>query len=107
MTAVTLHWIMRYESSPKDKEPWQRGRRGVLCPKEIDTELAQQLLADSELADDVRYAVHDGRAYCARQHGQDVWNGYPVGWIRVPERLRRGWMNARRIRHRDIRQHWD
>ena len=68
---------MRYESSRKHKEPWQRGRRGALCPKEIDEELAYRLLAESELADDVRYAAHDGRAYCARQHGQDIWHGYP------------------------------
>ena len=98
---------MRYESSPKHKEPWQRGRRGVLCPREIDAERARQLLADSEPVGDVRYAVHGGRAYCARQHGPDLWHGYPVGWIRVPERLRRRWMDEGRVRRRDIRTHWD
>ena len=98
---------MRYESSLKHKEPWQRGRRGALCPREIDAELAQRLLAESEVAGDMRYAVHDRRAYCARQHGPDIWHGYPVGWVRVPERLRRRWMDEGRVRRRDIRAHWD
>jgi len=98
---------MRYESSPKHKEPWQRGRRGVLCPREFDAEHARQLLADSEPDGDVRYAVHEGRAYCARRHGPDDWHGYPIGWIRVPERLRRRWMDEGRVRRRDIRAHWD
>ena len=98
---------MRCESSLKHKEPWQRGRRGALCPREIDSELAQRLLADSEADGDVRYAVHDRRAYCARQHGPDLRHGYPVGWIRVPERLRRKWLDEQRVRRRDIRTHWD
>lgn len=98
---------MRYESSLQHKEPWQRGRRGALCPKEIDAASAQQLLADSGADGDVRYAVHEGRAYSARQHGPDVWHGYPVGWIGVPERIRRKWLDEQRVRRRDIRTHWD
>ena len=40
---------MRYESNPKHKEPWQRGRRGTLCPSDIDQAIARQLLEGSEL----------------------------------------------------------
>ena len=98
---------MRYESSLKHKDPWQRGRRGALCPKGIDAASAQQMLAGSELSDDTRYAVREGKAYCARQHAPDAWHGYPVGWIRVPERLRRRWLDEQRVRRRDIRAHWD
>lgn len=98
---------MRYEGNLKHKEPWQRGRRGALCPKEITSEIAQRLLTESELADDTRYAAYEGKAYCARQHGADVWHGYPVGWVRVPERLRRKWLDEQRVRRRDIKTHWD
>ena len=68
---------MDYESSPKHKTPWQRGNRGALCPGEIDLTTARKLLAESEANGDARYAVHDGRAYCARQHGPNKWHGYP------------------------------
>jgi hypothetical protein len=98
---------MRYEGSLKHKEPWQRGRRGALCPPEIDAAGAQQMLTESELSDQTRYAVREGRAFCARQHAPDVWHGYPVGWVRVPERLRRKWLDEQRVRRRDIRTHWD
>lgn len=78
---------MRYESNPKHGEPWQQGARGTLCPKEIDQATARRLLMESELEGSKRYAVHEGRAYCAQQHGEDVWHGYPVGWRKVPEKL--------------------
>ena len=35
---------MKYESNPKHREPWQRGKRGGLCPKNV-WHLADQLLA--------------------------------------------------------------
>ena len=61
---------MRYESNPKHKEPWQRGRRGTLCPGDIDQAIARQLLEDSELEGGKRYAVHGGKAFCAQDNGQ-------------------------------------
>ena len=69
--------------------------------------MAQRLLADSEANGYARYAAYEGRAYCARQHGHNVWHGYPVGWISVPERLRRRWIEEGHIRRRDVRKHWD
>ena len=58
---------MRYEGSVKHKEPWQPGRRGTLCPASVDRRAAQRLLDASAPVDDARYAVHEGRAYCARR----------------------------------------
>ena len=98
---------MRYESNPKHGEPWQQGARGTLCPKEIDQATARRLLMESELDGSKRYAVHEGRAYCAQQHGEDVWHGYPVGWRKVPEKLRLRWQKEGRVDKRDRDQYWD
>ena len=37
------------------------------------------LLDGSELVESRRYAVYDGKAYCAREDRPDVWHGHPVG----------------------------
>ena len=99
---------MRYEGNPKHKQPWQRGRRGSLCPRDMSQTTAQALLLASEPAGDRRYAVHEGRAYCAHNHdrGNDSWHGYPVGWKEVPESLRRAWLAQGRLRKQDVRKHW-
>ena len=97
---------MRYEGNPKHREPWQRGRRGTPCPDDIDRTIAQQLLTDSELEGSKRYAVYEGRAYCAQQHGAEVRHGYPIGWVDVPENLRRRWLRERRVQRRYIKRHW-
>ena len=101
---------MRYEGSVKHKEPWQPGRKGALCPKGVDQRTAQRLLDDSVLFGDARrYAVHESRAYRAQrsQYGSDVWHGYPVGWVAVPEPLRLRWIKEGRIRRSDVQKHWD
>ena len=98
---------MRYESNPKHSDPWQRGRRGARCPSDIDAELAQQLLAASERSESKRYAVLEGRAFCAQQHGCDVWHGYPVGWVKVPVHIRQQWLSAGRLRRSEIKRNWD
>ena len=98
---------MRYEGSSKHRDPWQPGRRGSLCPKDLDQAIVQQLLEASELVGNKRYAVYEGRAYCAQQHRADTWHGYPVGWGAVPETLRRNWRREGRLRRRDIKDHWD
>ena len=98
---------MRYEGNPKHKQPWQRGRSGSPCPETVGLETARRLLSDSEESDGKRYAVHEGRAYCAQEHGADAWHGYPVGWREVPESLRRMWLAQGRLRKQDVRKHWD
>ena len=97
---------VRYESNPKHNDPRQSGRRGTLCPRDVDLTVAERLLEESELSDNARYAVHEGRAYCARQHGNDVWHGYPIGWEEVPESLRRRWLKEKRVQRRDINRYW-
>lgn len=69
--------------------------------------MAEELLTGSELFDGKRYAVYEGRAYCAQEHGADVWHGYPVGWSEVPRRLRTRWKSQDLVRRRDIKRNWD
>ena len=97
---------MRYESNDKHKQPWQRGRRGSLCPADMDRATARNLLRDSEAVDGKRYAVHEGRAWCAQKHGDDVWHGYLIGWSETPESLRHAWIRQGRLRRQDIRKYW-
>ena len=98
---------MRYESNPRHGKPWQRGRRGSLCPKTVSGETAQKLLSGSAVVGDKRYAVHDGRAYRAQEHGSDAWHGYPITWREVPESLRRIWLAEGRVRKRDMKKRRD
>ena len=98
---------MRYEGNPKHKEPWQRGRRGSLCPKEIDFKVAQTLLAESELSDRRRFAAHEGIAYCAREHRDGLWHGYPVGWSEVPPAVRNLLIETGKVTQREIKRNWD
>ena len=107
MTKANGSARVRYEGNPKHKEPWQRGRRGTLCPKNFDQAIAVRLLTDSELVHDKRYAVYEGKAYCAQQHGAGEWHGYPVGWVEVPQTLRNKWLKEGCLRRRDVRRHWD
>ena len=98
---------MRYECNPKHKQPWQRGRPGSLCPESMDLATAQALLSASEPVGGKRYAVHEGRAYCAQRHGDDSWHGYPVGWREIPKSLRRTWLAQKRLQRRDVKKHWN
>jgi len=92
----------------KHKEPWQRGRRGSICPREIGRDLSQRLLEGSELVGAKRYTVHDGRAYCAQQDGAGGWHGYPVGWKEVPAKLRTKWEKKDKlVKKRDIDRCWE
>lgn len=97
---------MKYEGNPKHKEPWQRGRRGSLCPKEIDLTLAQELLQQSEAADGKRFAAYNGKAYCAMEHGEGVWHGYPVGWSEVPPKVCNLLIQKEQVTRREIKQNW-
>ena len=94
---------LEYESNPKHKEPWQPGRRGSLCPPETRG-IAAQLLRESELAGTRRYAVYEAKAYCAMQHEDDVWHGYPIAWEEVPRSIIDKWINAGRIKKSDVRK---
>jgi hypothetical protein len=97
---------MEYESSPKHAEPWQCGRKGSLCPKEVKP-LASELLSTSELVGKQRFAIHQGKAYCAREHREGVWHGFPVGWLEVPAELRNKWRRTGRVKKKDIERYWE
>lgn len=98
---------MRYESNPKHSDPWQRGRRGAQCPSDVNADVAACLLQTSELEGTKRYAVFEGRAFCAQAHAEDVWHGYPIGWVAVPARIRKMWVGTNAVRRHDIKRHWD
>ena len=97
---------MEYEASPKHKEPWQRGRRGSLCPP-FEPKAVQELLDRSEQEGDKRFVCHEGLAYCAQEHALGRWHGYPVGWKEVPTSLTRKWCEEGLVRRSDIRKHWE
>ena len=95
-----------YESNPKHSEPWQPGRKGSICDKDVRP-LAQDLLEQSVAWGDKRYAVVDGKAYCAQQHLPGRWHGYPVGWRDVPPKLRGEWLKRDQLKKRDVKKYWD
>jgi hypothetical protein len=97
---------MEYKSNPKHSEPWQRGQKGSQCDPTLRP-LALKILEESVLVGQKRYAVHNGKAFCGQQEGNDVWHGYPVGWIEVPEKLRRNWIAAEQLSRRDVKKHWE
>ena len=97
---------LRYVPNSKHSDPWQPGRRGSLCPREVRP-LANDLLNGSEVDGYKRYALHAGKAYCAQEHRPGLWHGYPVGWVEVPERLRRKWRAEGKVSRHDIRRYWD
>jgi hypothetical protein len=95
---------MQYEGNPKHKEPWQRGRRGSLCPKDIDLKRAQTLLDQSEAFGRKRFAAFEGSAYCAMEHREGRWHGYPVGWSEVPPAVRSLMIEKGKVTRREIKQ---
>jgi len=95
-----------YEPNDKHKKPWQRGKRGSLCPKSVDMVSAEQLLEGSLLEGTKRYATDGVRAYCAQEHLADRWHGYPIGWEEVPPKIRAGLVEREGVSNRSVRQHW-
>ena len=97
---------LTYEGSPKHKHPWQRGRRGSLCPRHLSPVDAGKLLGGSIVYESKRYAAREGQAFCAQEHRQGLWHGYPVGWREVPPAIRRQWISEGVIRRRDLGRNW-
>lgn len=95
-----------YESNPKHKEPWQRGAKGSLCPKDVD---AQALLAASVIdpkRPGKRYATDGNHAYCGQQHLPGRWHGYPVQWREVPAAIVRDWVTGGKVNRRSLKEYW-
>jgi hypothetical protein len=105
-TAADRGPAMRYEPSSKHKEPWQRGARGSLCPKDAN---GPALLAVSEIDPEhqgKRYATDGTRAYCGHEHMPGRWHGFPVEWRAVPAKIRNAWLADGQVSKRAIREHW-
>jgi hypothetical protein len=97
---------LRYEPNPKHKEPWQRGARGSLCPKEADgPALLAASLVDPEHPGK-RYATDGHRAYCGQEHHPGRWHGYPVQWREVPPKVRSGLVAGNQVSKRDMKEYW-
>lgn len=100
-----------YEPNPKHKEPWQRGRKGTLCPH---TTLLNPsaMLKKSILAHKKRYAIFEGTAFAAQCHKVDqatateYWHGYPEAWMNIPPFLIKQWIEEGRLTKKDIRRAW-
>lgn len=118
--AAASHWTARefveqialsgvalvYERNSKHTEPWQRGRRGTLCPKDAD---GPGLLAASDIDPrhpGKRYATDGNRAYCGQEHLPGRWHGYPVQWKEVPRAIWRQWLAENRVNKRSLKENW-
>ena len=95
-----------YEGNPKHREPWQPGRRGSLCPKEISIEQAQALLLESHEFKGSHYAVHEGRLYEARDNNHGRWHGYPIGWVEAPQPVRVHFEKSGLVKRHDLKRFW-
>mgnify|MGYP001573316294 CR=1 FL=1 len=98
---------MRYEANPKHKEPWQQGRKGSLCPKDLEGSDRDRLLLGSVEHGDKRFATDGARAFEAQEHTPGCWHGYPVGWKEVPETIRRRWVDEGCVKKQAIKRHWE
>jgi hypothetical protein len=98
-----------YRPNPKHREPWQRGRKGSLCEKELTLEDAQRLLDESvpDPSGKKRYAVRNERAYAGAEARPGDWHGWPVGWVEVPPLVRIGFERAGKLSNRARRRFWD
>jgi hypothetical protein len=95
-----------YEPNPKHKEPWQRGARGSLCPRDADGPALLAISLVDPQHPGKRYATDGSRAYCGQEHLTGRWHGYPVQWREVPSAIRSALVNDYRVSKRDLKEHW-
>jgi hypothetical protein len=104
--ATPAEEALLYEPNPKHKEPWQRGARGSLCPKDVDS---AALLAASVIdpkRPGKRYATDGNHAYCGQEHRPGRWHGYPVQWKEVPAAIRRDLVASGKVSKRGLKEYW-
>ena len=97
---------MEYEANPKHRDPWQRGRRGSICPPGLDPNALLQASVADPSHSGKRYATDGCRPYCAQQHAEGRWHGYPEAWREVPEKLWRCWLKERVVSKKCLKEHW-
>lgn len=101
--------VVKYVPSDKHKHPWQRGRKGSLCPR--DLEVDPQVLLDgsawSPREPNKRWATDGTRAFCAMRTSDDEWHGFPVRFFEVPADICRRWeaegLASRHAQRADLR----
>ncbi len=98
-----------YEGNRKHKEPWQPGRKGSLCPRDITVDRAKELLQSSILDQNKRYGADGGRAFCAQEHNatKGRWHGYPVGWKEVSVAVRQQLIERGELTRQDVKRFWE
>lgn len=93
----------RYEGIPKHKQPWVAGRRGSLCPPDVDGVALFKEAATDPKRPGKRYATDGVNAYCAHSSnvrtptGGTYWHGFPYEWHRVPAAVQRQWIAEGKI----------
>ncbi len=90
-----------YEPNPKHKPIPTPGRHGSICPRTAD---GQHLLRTSVLVGGKRYATDGTEAFCAQEHAEDRWHGYPITWDEVPPRVVADWVAQALVDRRTIRR---
>ncbi|GAA1270426.1 hypothetical protein GCM10009677_23970 [Sphaerisporangium rubeum] len=92
---------LRYEPNPKHKPVPSPGRHGSICPADAN---GPELLAQSTLDGRKRYATDGQRAFCAQQHAEGRWHGYPIGWEEVPAHVISAWVANEQVDRRTVRR---
>jgi hypothetical protein len=94
-----------YEPNDKHKPVPTSGRRGSICPRDVDSEA---LLRGSGLAPNggKRFNTDGERAYCAQRHDpeRDAWHGYPIAFAEVPPPILKEWLGSGRVERRAVRR---
>lgn len=117
-----------YMGSSKHKNRPVRGPKGTLCPewahRTSEVGLGDDVLAhpwgqteasrlfNAALVDPIsgcRFATARGIAFEAKSTADGTWHGYPISWENVPDRIRRQWIDERRVTRREIKRfyHFD
>ncbi len=104
---ATTGSLLTYHPNPKHKEPWQPGRKGSLCPKDVAIERAEGLLRESFLYKRQRFAVDRGRVFVGKADNCGGWHGYPAGWREMPETVRQHFLQSGAVQHRDLSRYWE
>ncbi len=93
--------MLVYEPNPKHKPLPSPGRHGSICPPHAN---GPALLRSSQLVGKKRYATDGESVYCAQEHEQGKWHGYPVDWDEVPPALIFRWVAEGKVERRTIRR---
>jgi hypothetical protein len=75
-------------------------------PKETAQALLERSVPDPRDGSSKRYAVHDGRGYCAVKTDDETYHGWPVGFLEVPPQIWQQWITEGQIYRSDVQRNW-